>query len=450
MAQAPATVVLSNLAQTYTGSPLSAIAATTPTGLAVSLTYNGSATPPTGAGSYAVVATITNPNYTGSASGTLVIAKASTTLALSANTTTATQGQPDLLTATVTGTAQPGGSVVFSLGATTLCTTALNVGGVATCTFVPTTSGNIVVNAQYQGDANHLASSATLALNVYDAAIKLQLASTQLTYPGATNVTVCLGSTATGTVQIYDGTTLLTTQPLQGGGCAYWYISPGLSAGTHVLTAAYSGDKNDAPGISAPVSVTVNPVSVTMGVSCWNASFAYGANYQCTVNLSSNAGAPQGSITYTFDGGPPVGLALTNGNAQFTITEPRAGTHTVIVAYAQQTNYAAAAPQTETFTVTPAPVNVSMTPSSYSAPVGTGLTFQAAVTSWSAGPPDANGSVSFFDGSVLLATVPVNASGQASYTTANLSVGTHTITATYGAGTNYASGSSSATIKLTK
>ena len=450
VAQAPATVVLSNLAQTYTGSPLSAIAATTPTGLAVSLTYNGSATPPTGAGSYAVVATITAPNYTGSASGTLVIAKASTTLALSANTTTAMQGQPDLLTATVTGTAQPGGSVVFSLGATTLCTTALNAGGVATCTFVPTTSGNIVVNAQYQGDANHLASSATLTLNVYDAAIKLQLASTQLTYPGATNVTVCLGSTATGTVQIYDGTTLLTTQPLQGGGCVYWYISPGLSAGTHVLTAAYSGDKNNAPGISAPISVTVNPVSVTMGVSCWNASFAYGANYQCTVNLSSNAGAPQGSITYTFDGGPPVGLPLTNGNAQFTITEPRAGTHTVIVAYAQQTNYAAAAPQTETFTVTPAPVNVSLTPSSYSAPVGTGLTFQAVVTSWSAGPPDANGSVSFFDGSTLLATVPVNASGQASYTTANLSVGTHTITATYGAGINYGSGSSSATINLTK
>ncbi len=450
IAKATATVTLSNLAQMYTGSPLSATAATAPTGLAVSLTYNGSTTPPTAAGSYAIVATIVDPNYAGTASGTLVIAKASTTLVLSANTTTATQGQPDLLTATVTGGGQPGGTVVFSFGAATLCTSTLNTGGVATCTFVPTASGNIVVSAQYQGDTNHLASSATLALNVFDAAIKLQLSSTQLTYPGATNVTVCLGSTATGTVQIYDGTTLLTTRPLQGGGCAYWYISPGLSAGTHVLTAAYSGDKNNPPGISAPVSVTVNPVSVTMGVSCWNASFAYGANYQCTVNLSSNAGAPLGSITYSFDGGSPVTLPLANGNAQFAITEPQVGTHTVIVAYAQQTNYAAAAPQTETFTVTPAPVNVSLTPSSYYAPVGTSLTFHTVVTSWSAGPPNATGSVSFYDGSTLVATVPVNASGQANYTTASLSVGTHTITATYGAGTNYGSGSSSATINLVK
>jgi sugar lactone lactonase YvrE len=448
--QATATVVLTNLAQTYTGSPLSATATTTPAGLAVSLTYNGSTTPPTAAGSYAVVATITNPNYAGSASGTLLIAKASTTLVLSANTTTAIQGQPDLLTATVTGVGQPGGTVVFSFGVVTLCTPTLNAGGVATCTFIPTASGSIVINAQYQGDANHLASSATLALNVYDAAIKLQLSSTKLTYPGATNVTVCLGSTATGTVQIYDGSTLLTTQPLQGGGCAYWYISPGLSAGTHVLTAVYSGDKNNPPGISAPVSVTVNPVSVTMGVSCWNASFAYGANYQCTVNLSSNAGAPLGSITYSFDGGSLVTLPLTNGNAQFTITKPNTGTHTVVVAYAQQTNYAAAAPQTETFTVTAAPVNVLLTPSSYYAPAGTNLTFQTGVTSWSAGPPDANGSVSFYDGSALLATVPVNASGQASYTSSSLSVGTHTITAAYGAGTNYGSGSSSATINLVK
>jgi len=448
--QAIATVALSNLAQTYTGSPLSATATTTPAGLAVSLTYNGSTTTPTASGSYAVVATIIDPSYTGSASGTLVIAKASTTLSLSANTTTAAQGQPDLLTATVTGVGQPGGTVVFSFGSATLCTPILNAGGVATCAFLPTSSGNIVVNAQYQGDANHLPSAASLVLNVYDAAIKLQLASTQLTYPGATNVTVCLGSTATGTVQIYDGTTLLTTQPLQGGGCAYWYISPGLSAGTHVLTASYSGDKNNPPGISAPVRVTVNPVSVTMAVSCWNASFAYGANYQCTVNLSSNAGAPLGSITYSFDGSSPVTLPLTNGNSQFTIARPNTGTHTVVVAYAQQTNYAAAAAQTETFTVTPAPVNVSLTPSSYYSPAGTSLTFQATVTSWSAGPPNANGSVSFYDGSALLATIPVNASGQASYTTASLSAGTHTITATYGVGINYGAGASSATINLSK
>jgi len=143
-------------------------------------------------------------------------------------------------------------------------------------------------------------------------------------------------------------------------------------------------------------------------------------------------------------------VPLSNGNAQFTLTTPNVGTHTVILAYAQQTNYTSATPQTETFTVTPAPVNVSLTPSSWYAKAGTSLTFQAAVSSSSAGAPNANGAVSFYDGSTLLSTIPVNSSGQASYTTAGLSAGTHTVTATYAGGTNYASGSTSVTITLTQ
>jgi hypothetical protein len=71
--QAAATVTLGNLSQTYTGSPLAATATTNPAGLSVSLTYNGSATAPSAIGSYTVVATITDPNYTGSATGTLSI-----------------------------------------------------------------------------------------------------------------------------------------------------------------------------------------------------------------------------------------------------------------------------------------------------------------------------------------------------------------------------------------
>ena len=451
--QAMATVTLSNLSQTYTGSPLSVTAATTPAGLAVSVTYNGSTIAPTAAGSYAIIATINNPNYSGSASGTLMIAKATTTITFSANPPNPTRGQSDLLSATVTGVGQPGGTVVFSAGATTLCTAALNASGIASCSFLPATDGNLAVTAQYQGDGNHLANSASLTLFVYDAAVKLQLSSTQLIYPGATNVTVCISpatpANATGTVQIFDGTTLLATLNVQGGGCAYWYISPGLSAGTHQLTAVYSGDRNNPSGTSVPVTVTVTPVHVTLSASCWNSSFPYGANYQCTVSLSSNAGAPLGSITYTYDGGLPVTVPLSNGNAQFTLTRPIVGTHTVVVAYAQQTNYAAATSQAETFTVTPAPVNVSLTPSNWSAKAGTSLTFQAAVSSWSAGAPNANGAVSFYDGATLLSTVPVNAGGQASFTIASLSAGNHTITATYAGGTNYASGTGSVTITLT-
>ncbi|RPI91399.1 MAG: VCBS repeat-containing protein [Chloroflexi bacterium] len=72
---ASATITLSDLIYFYDGSPKSATVATDPPGLSVSVTYNGSALPPTLAGSYAVNATITDPNYTGTASGTLEILK---------------------------------------------------------------------------------------------------------------------------------------------------------------------------------------------------------------------------------------------------------------------------------------------------------------------------------------------------------------------------------------
>jgi hypothetical protein len=406
------------------------------------------------AGMHTVSAAYTSSNGYSSATTpttTLTIAKAPTSTTFSANPANPATGQSDLLTATLTGAGQPGGTVVFTSGATTLCTATLNASGVGSCSFVPSKDGNLAVTAQYEGDANHLTSSASLTLFVYDSAVRLQLSSTQLVYPGATNVTVCITPTsATGTVQIFDGTTLLTTLNVQGGGCAYWYISPGLSAGTHSLTAVYSGDKNNPSGTSIPVVVTVSPVPVRLSASCWNTSFPYGANYQCTVNLSSNAGAPSGSITYTFDGGSAVNVPLSNGNAQFTINEPNVGTHTVVIAYAQQTNYAAATSQTETFTVTSAPVNVSLTPSTWYAKAGTSITFQAAVSSWSAGPPNANGAVSFYDGGALLSTVPVNANGQASYTTSSLPASSNNITATYAGGTNYASGSSSVNITLTQ
>jgi hypothetical protein len=70
-----ATVTLGNLTPTYDGTPKPVSVTVTPT-VAYSVRYNGAFNPPTVAGSYNVVATVTDPNYTGSASGTLIIQKA--------------------------------------------------------------------------------------------------------------------------------------------------------------------------------------------------------------------------------------------------------------------------------------------------------------------------------------------------------------------------------------
>jgi alpha-tubulin suppressor-like RCC1 family protein len=68
-----ATVTLTNLKQAYTGSAISVTASTTPPGLTVNLTYNGSPNAPTNVGSYIVIGAISTPNYAGSATNTLVI-----------------------------------------------------------------------------------------------------------------------------------------------------------------------------------------------------------------------------------------------------------------------------------------------------------------------------------------------------------------------------------------
>lgn len=77
-----AQVELQNLVQTYDGNERIVTASTTPTGLAVVITYNGSLIPPTNAGSYAVTGAIDDVTYQGSATGTLLVAKASATVNL--------------------------------------------------------------------------------------------------------------------------------------------------------------------------------------------------------------------------------------------------------------------------------------------------------------------------------------------------------------------------------
>ncbi len=68
-----AAVTLSNLTQNYNSSPIAPTVTTDPAGLNVNVTYNGSPTPPSAIGTYSVVATIDNPVYQGSGTGTLVI-----------------------------------------------------------------------------------------------------------------------------------------------------------------------------------------------------------------------------------------------------------------------------------------------------------------------------------------------------------------------------------------
>ncbi|MBK8821420.1 MAG: right-handed parallel beta-helix repeat-containing protein [Anaerolineales bacterium] len=82
IAKALAVVSLADLSQTYDGAPKLAAATTNPADLTVDFTYDGAAVAPINSGLYAVIGTINDLNYAGSASGTLYVAKAAAVITL--------------------------------------------------------------------------------------------------------------------------------------------------------------------------------------------------------------------------------------------------------------------------------------------------------------------------------------------------------------------------------
>lgn len=137
------TIHLASLSHTYDGFSKSATYTTTPAGVAVVLTYNGSGTAPTDGGSYTVMATSADPLFEGSSSATMTIAPAAQAITFSPPASVPFDGNPLALTATA-GSGLP---VSFGLvsGPATL------LGNVLT----PTGSGPLVVRASQAGNGNH-------------------------------------------------------------------------------------------------------------------------------------------------------------------------------------------------------------------------------------------------------------------------------------------------------
>ena len=104
---APASVILSGLSFTYDGTPKTATVTTIPPNLAHTITYNSSSAEPVNTDSYAVQVSISNPNYQGTASATLVIGKATASIQL-ANLNPTYDADPKPVAVTTT----PGGLAV--------------------------------------------------------------------------------------------------------------------------------------------------------------------------------------------------------------------------------------------------------------------------------------------------------------------------------------------------
>ena len=250
-------------------------------------------------------------------------------------------------------------SGVVRCGSQTFAPGTLQTGTLTTA--VPTSSGGSQTFTVLAVDAagNQTSKSVTYDVNL-DSQISFNLIPSTTIYPLGTGVLIHLANThghvPAGTVKIMEANTTLATLTLSNGG-AISLAGAGLSAGKHHLYAAYSGDSFNPAGLSAPATVSVLPTPVGLSLSCSNPKIAVGTNFACAVSANSLAEPTQGSITYSLDGGAPVVLPLTSGRANISIPSPKVGSHSLVVSYPAQTNYGAANPITEKFSVIAPPAS---------------------------------------------------------------------------------------------
>ncbi len=264
ISKATATVTLTNLAQTYTGSPLPVTVTTSPASLTVGLTYTGtggttygpSSTAPTAPGSYTVVGTINDPDYTGTGSATLVISKATATVTLTNLAQTYT-GSPLPVTVTTSPTGLTVGLTYTGTGATAY----------GPSSTAPSDAGTYAVSGTINDPDYTGTGSATLVVSPVPTTITVQssanpsLSQSSVTFTAAVSTSA---GTPTGSVNFVDGVNVLGTGAVSGGIATF--ATSSLSVGTHTITAVYLGSTDALAAASGPISqhivdLTLSPVS---------------------------------------------------------------------------------------------------------------------------------------------------------------------------------------------
>lgn len=193
------------------------------------------------------------PSVAGSITQNVGVGPTSLTLVSSENPSVF--GMPITLTATCSDSTATG-TVQYFLGpSTTPFSSAPLLGGTAATTVTTLPAGAHTIIAKYPGAGCHGPSSDSLHQVIMPIETAVSILATPNPSAHAQSITVSVAIapvTATGTVDILDGPTLVATLPLVGG--AATLQTSGLAVGDHPLTAAYPGDSNHVAATS-PVHV---------------------------------------------------------------------------------------------------------------------------------------------------------------------------------------------------
>lgn len=311
VAQANPQIVLGSLTHTYDGTAKSASGTTTPAGLQILFTYNGSSNTPVNAGTYAVEARVVLPNYSGTATGQLVINKTSQMI---------TFGAPGNKTF---------GDAAFDLSASASSALSVSfevVSGPATLngnTLTVTGVGSVKIRASQSGNQNYEAATPVeQTFAVAQAPTNVAVTSTANPSQSGQSVTftakvTATAGTPTGSVQFKDnGVNLGGPITLNASGVATLTTSS-LTVGTHPVSATYSGDTNFTSGTGTLASgqvVAEQPVSISFASASYNVNEADGF-VRVTVTRSGPTASAAGVDYATDDTGSSADCSTTNGLA---------------------------------------------------------------------------------------------------------------------------------------
>jgi hypothetical protein len=338
VSKAAATVTLGNLTQTYTGSPISATAVTTPAGLTVDFTYNGSANPPTAAGSYTVIGAISSANYQGSATGTLKINQATPTITWPAPAaitygTALSSAQLDA-TASI-NSAAIAGAFVYSPAAGTVLSAGTHTLSV---TFTPADTTDYSTPGP-----------ATTTINV-------NLATLDVTANSATKIYGTANPVFTGSVTGSQNNDSFTESFATA-------ATISSNVGSYPIVPSVAGaDLSDYTQVVTDGTLTIAQAASTTSLIASATSITPGEPLTLTATVASaTTGTPTGSVTF-YDNTIPLGtVQLTNGTASYVTSALAPGiAHSISATYSGDMNFTASS-TTASLTVTVAPLEFTLT-----------------------------------------------------------------------------------------
>jgi hypothetical protein len=250
------------------------------------------------------------------------------------------------------------------------------------------------------------------------------------------------GAGTTGTVTFRDGGKPLGSSELVAGSASFSIAS--LAVGIHQITATYGGDGNFAASTSAGLLQTVQGATTT-SVSVTPNPSLFGQSVTFTAVVSASGAT--GTVTFK-DGGTTVGSAgLVAGSASVSIASLAIGSHEITATYGGDGNFDASTSVGLFQKVNKGGTTTSVSALPNPSQPGKLLTFTATVAAKAPAAGTPAGPVTFKEGVTVLGSGTL-ASGKATFFTSNLTIGSHSVTASYAGTANFLASAGSVTVKV--